>query len=104
MQMFLTLSALSLLCIVVSSLLFAAAIRNVCDEPPIETQVDPRLGMAPSHFFVDDRKPMSPPVSIEALLLQIEGHIRLEQAAAEAFQNATTVEALHMSTASPLVH
>jgi hypothetical protein len=105
MEMFLTLSALSILGVVVSFLLFAAATRNVRDEPQVETQVDPRLGMAPSHFFVDDRKPMSPPpVSIEALLLQIEGHVRLEQAAAEAFQNAPTVEALHMSTTSPLVH
>ncbi len=43
-------------------------------------------------------------VPIEALLLQIERHVQLEQAAAESFHFAPTVEALHSRTMSPLVH
>jgi hypothetical protein len=46
----------------------------------------------------------SPPVSVEVLLLQIEGHVRMEQAAVESFLARPTVEALHTPTLSPLVH
>jgi hypothetical protein len=46
----------------------------------------------------------APRVPIEALLLQIERHIRLEQAAAESFLDYPTVESLHTRTMSPLVH
>ena len=45
-----------------------------------------------------------PVVPIEVLLLQIERHVRLEQAAAESFHDAPTVEALHAPTTSPLMH
>jgi hypothetical protein len=43
-------------------------------------------------------------VPIEVLLLQLERHVRLEQAAAESFHWCPTPEALHMNTSSPLVH
>lgn len=43
-------------------------------------------------------------VPLELLLLQIEQHVRLEQAAAESFHQFPTVEALHRQTASPLMH
>ena len=57
-------------------------------------------------FFVDPAWTASPPqaVPIEALLLQIERHVRLEHAAAEAFRQAPASELLHIRTASPLVH
>jgi hypothetical protein len=105
MEMFLMVAALSLLGVAVSAALFAAATRDVRDLPRSEPQIDPRLLMAPSRFFIDDRpSATTTAVSIEALLLQIERHVRLEQAAAEAFQDFPTVEALHMPTTSPLVH
>jgi hypothetical protein len=44
------------------------------------------------------------PVPIDVLLLQLERHVRLEQAAAESFLMAPTVENLHSRTSSPLVH
>jgi hypothetical protein len=105
MEMFLTLSALSLLALVVMAVLLAAAGRQFFDDAPAERRSDAQPRHVPSHFFADTRQAASPaPVSIEALLLQIEGHVRLEQAAAQAFQEAPTVEALQMATTSPLVH
>jgi hypothetical protein len=41
-------------------------------------------------------------VTADALVLQIERHVRLEHAAAEAFLQFPTVEALRMQTLSPL--
>jgi hypothetical protein len=43
-------------------------------------------------------------VPIEALLLQIESHVRLEQAAAESFLQTPTPALLHSKTISPLVN
>jgi hypothetical protein len=102
MEMFLMVLALSLLGVAVSAVLFAAATRDV--RPP-DLRPDDRLLMLPSHFFVDDRAPGSrTAVPIEVLLLQIERHVRLEQAAAESFRDFPTVEALYTATRSPLVH
>ena len=44
------------------------------------------------------------PVPVEVLLLQIERHVRLEQAAAESFHLRPTPESLHVHTTSPFVH
>jgi hypothetical protein len=43
-------------------------------------------------------------VPLELLLLRIDQHVRLEQAAAESFHQFPTVESLHRQTASPLMH
>jgi hypothetical protein len=43
-------------------------------------------------------------VPVEALLLRIEQHIRLEQAAAESFLHRPTGESLHSRTTSRLVN
>jgi hypothetical protein len=43
-------------------------------------------------------------VPIEALLLQIENHVRLEQAAAECFLQSPTPTLLHSRTISTLVN
>jgi hypothetical protein len=43
-------------------------------------------------------------VPVEALLLQIEQHIRLEQAAAESFLHTPTGQSLQSRTTSPLVN
>ena len=96
--------AFSFLGVGVSAGLFAAATRDVSAPPSL--QPDDRLLKIPSEFFVDDRAPRSrpPQVPIEVLLLQIERHVRLEQAAAESFHDAPTIEALRATTTSPLVH
>jgi hypothetical protein len=48
--------------------------------------------------------PARPRVPIEALLLQIENHVRLEQAAAESFLQTPTPALLHSRTMSSLVN
>jgi hypothetical protein len=39
-------------------------------------------------------------VPVSALLLEIENHVRLEQAAAESFLASPTIDLLHMRTVS----
>ena len=103
MEMFLTVLCLSLFGVAISALLFAMATRE-----ERRTERATRLASAPvleeDRFFV---RPAPEPrpivrVPIEVLLLQIERHVRLEQAAAESFHQFPTVEALHMQTLSPL--
>jgi hypothetical protein len=101
MEMFLMVLAMSLLGVVVSGVLFSAAAREGAREPSVALRA-PSPALAASRFFVDVAAP--PPVPIEALLLQIEQHVRLEQAAAEAFLHAPTRQSLHCRTMSPLVH
>ena len=50
--------------------------------------------------------PAVPPlqVPIEVLLLQIENHVRMEQAAAESFLASPTHDLLHSKTTSPFVN
>ncbi len=111
MEMFLVAFALALVGVVVSGALFAAATRGDTREPFVTLRAPSRTIAQPARralgaggrFFADDA-PAPPPVPIEALLLQIEQHVRLEQAAAEAFLNAPTRQSLHCRTMSPLVH
>ena len=100
--MFLAILALSLLAVLVSAVLFVAATR----QPPADpARPDERLLNLPSHFFADDRVPRAGGVlPIEVLLLQMDRHVRLEQAAAEAFCDHPTTEALQRRTTSPLQH
>jgi hypothetical protein len=104
MEMFLMVVAMSLFGLAVCAAAFGAATQGL-------PQADPQLAEAPAipapQFFVDipvAASAVRTQVPIEALLLQIERHVRLEQAAAEFFQYTPTPEALHMSTMSPLVH
>jgi hypothetical protein len=106
MEMFLTVFGLSLVAVIVSALVFAAAVRPDSGVSPLP---DAPHVVDTSRFFVQDitrphRLAPVPPVPIEVLLLQIERHVRLEQAAAESFHLRPTSEALHMHTMSPLVH
>ncbi len=61
-----------------------------------------------TRFFTDSvAKPTAMPsrqVPIEVLLLQIENHVRLEQAAAESFLAFPTHDHLHSKTPSPFVN
>ncbi len=96
-------ATVSLLGIVVSIGLFAAAMHG--EDRTAETRVGQALPLGPPRFFLQERPAASAPrVPIEVLLLQIERHVRLEQAAAESFLHSPTVHALHTRTTSPLLH
>jgi hypothetical protein len=105
MEMFLSVMVTTALGVAVAAVLFKAATRGVSQSTSVQ---DESLMHLPPRFFIDDRVrsqpglPISP--SMEVLRLQIERHVRLEQAAAEAFRDSPTAEALQMLTTSPLVH
>ncbi len=109
MEMFLMVATVSLLGIIVCVGMFAAAMRD--DSTVTGVRPEHALPLAPPRFFIEDRSPAlapppvaSPRVPIEVLLLQIERHVRLEQAAAESFLDSPTTKSLHSRTTSPLVH
>jgi hypothetical protein len=103
MVMFATILIMSLLSVAVCAAAFAAATR---DEARPETQPEPRLVLAPPRFFASpEAKPVAAsPVPVEVLLSQIERHVRLEQAAAEAYLDVPSRDALHTRTTSPLLN
>lgn len=97
---------MSLLGVAATAIAFAAATKDERRETDAVPETKPVLATTPPRFFVE-QVPIAPPrpaVPIEALLLQIERHIRLEQAAAESFLDCPTAESLHSRTSSPLVH
>ena len=105
MEMFLLVAAMSVIGVAVCAVLFAAATRDVASRLPAQTAQ--HATAAVPRFFVDvdiDPSTVQTQMPVEALLLQIERHVRLEQAAAEGFQFTPTPEALHRTTMSPLVH
>lgn len=107
MDMLLMGACLALLGLAVSCLAFGAATRGA-DAPEPAVQLEEELpARAPAHFFANPvviPAPPQPPVPLEALLLQIENHVRLEQAVAESFLQSPTPALLHSRTASPLVN
>ena len=87
----------------VSCLAFGAATR---EEPAAQTEAV-KAAAVNARFFADT--PALPVaarnrVPIEALLLQIENHVRLEQAAAECFLESPNPTLLHSRTISALVN
>lgn len=125
MVMFLMAVCLSMFGLAVTAMAFGAATRDERSAEAAQPALKPALPMSisPSRFFSD--LPMvdlpaavlpamalpamaasasRPHVPIEVLLLQIERHVRLEQAAAESFLDYPTVASLHSRTTSPLVH
>jgi hypothetical protein len=94
----------------VAAVAFGAATRS--ESPESTSTVRPRLPLAnavpPTRFFSDTVA--APPsirtgqVPIEVLLLQIENHVRMEQAAAESFIAFPTQAQLHSKTNSPFVN
>jgi hypothetical protein len=100
MEMFLTIAALSLLATGVSAALFLAAAGST-KSPEHRSR---SKAVQPSLSFFGETRQIAPQVPVEVLLLQIERHVRLEQAAAESFVDLPTRELLHSRTASPLVH
>ena len=111
MEMFLMALAMSFLGVAVSVVAFSAAVRDDGrgdEQPRDERHPSLAIGLTTlpdDSFFADDRLLTGKTVvPIEVLRLQIEHHVRLEQAAAEAFHQRPTHEALHVQTVSPLVH
>jgi hypothetical protein len=109
MEMFLMAMVMSLLAVAVSAVLFAAATRG---ERPEATSPVTRVALEPQRFFASAAHaapeaapgPETEPVPVEALLLRIEQHIRLEQAAAESFLHTPSGQSLHSRTTSRLVN
>jgi len=112
MEMLLTAAVMSVLGVAVCAALFAAATRG--EHVEASRRAEPPA-LAARRFFASapDAAPASEPVAIgaqrelvpvEALMLQIEQHIRLEQAAAESFLHTPTEQSLHSRTTSPLVN
>jgi len=108
MDMFLMGLCVAVIGVVFVALAFGAAVRS----EPWNTTAQPELplvkAVAPARFF-SDRAPVPavvPPVQvpIEVLLLQIENHVRLEQAAAESFLAFPSQALLHCKTPSPFLN
>ena len=97
MEMFLMVLCMSVLALALAAVAFGAATRPERTAAP---QPQPQAAKAATRFFVEPQTR----VPIEALLLQIENHVRLEQAAAESFVAYPTSAMLHSKTASPLVN
>ncbi len=102
MEMFLMVVTVSAVGLLITVVLFAAAMRD--DRGAPEVCAESAMPLAPPRFFLQERPQLSPRVPIEVLLLQIERHVRLEQAAAESFLESPTSKSLHSRTTSPLVH
>lgn len=101
MEMLLMGLCISVFGLAVACLAFGAATR------PEATAVKAAPALQPSkpapRFFA--AKPVTPQmVPIEALLLQIENHVRLEHAAAESYVEFPTASLLHSKTTSTLVN
>jgi hypothetical protein len=108
MEMLLMGASLSVFGLAVACLAFGAATRGA-DEPAaaVAEAEAVRPAVPAARFFFD--RPTLPAaarnrVPIEALLLQLENHVRLEQAAAESFLESPNPYLLHSRTNSALVN
>ena len=110
MEMLLMGACLSMFGLAVACLAFGAASRGSGTAQavaPAARKEVVKAAVAPARFFLD--VPALPVASdarvpIEVLLLQIENHVRLEQAAAECFLEAPDASRLHSRTTSALVN
>jgi hypothetical protein len=109
MEMLLMGACLSLFGLAVACLAFGAATRGVDETNSAATGVHQdavKAAISPARFFVDRTVlPVAARnrIPIEALLLQLESHVRLEQAAAQSFVESPNSSLLHSRTISPLV-
>ena len=112
MEMLLMGLCMSVMGIGIAALAFGAATRSRSSDSTVQPQLPLVKAVAPTRFFSDSVAvpsavlPAVPTlqVPIEVLLLQIENHIRMEQAAAESFIEFPTRAQLHSKTASPFVN
>ncbi len=110
MEMLLMGVCLSMFGLAVACLAFGTATRvneEIDAAAPEIAKETIKVAALPERFFV---QPQPLPIAahtrvpIEALLLQIENHVRLEHAAAECFLEAPTASLLHSRTMSPFVN
>jgi hypothetical protein len=107
MEILLMICCMSLFGIGVACLAFGTATRTEPHAPDTVSATTVKAAAGPAFFAETTRVPvlaMSQALPIEALLLQIETHIRLEQSAAESFIQLPTAAMLHTKTMSPLIH
>ena len=107
MEMFLMVLCMSLFGLGITCIAFRAADRPELTSEETEEERVPELNAQPARFFADTAAAPNAAVArvpVEAILLQIENHVRLEQAAAESFLEYPTAELLHSRTLSPLVN
>ena len=109
MEMLLMGACLSLFGLAVTCLAFNAAQPHEEEAPAVQPELAKAAAVAPPRFFADPVPVMMPTaaytqVPMEALLLQIEKHVRLEHAAAESFLAAPNAVLLHRRTMSPFVN
>ncbi len=103
MLMFLAILSMSLLALAACVAAFSMATST---EPSAEKQPARRVVVDPPRFFARPTVKASEAsvVPIEVLLREVERHVRLEQAAAEAYLDRPTREALHSPTSSTLAN
>jgi hypothetical protein len=109
MEMLLMGIFISIFGMAIAAAAFGAAVRREEPAPQLQAQPQPAAAAAATiatRFFVQDGKIPAPNVSvpIEALLLQLERHVRLETAAATSFLAAPNSALLHSKTTSPFVN
>jgi hypothetical protein len=89
----------------VAAAAFGAATRSESHDSAVQPGLPLVKAVAPPRFFSDNAATpaaiATPQVPIEVLLLQIENHVRMEQAAAESFLAFPTHDHLHSKTPSP---
>lgn len=90
----------------VAAAAFGAATRSESPNSAGQPKLPLVKAVAPTRFFSDTAviSAAIPQVPIEVLLLQIENHVRLEQAAAESFLAFPSQAQLHSKTNSPFVN
>jgi hypothetical protein len=112
MEMLLMGLCMSVFGIGIAALAFGAATRRESSDPVVQPELPLVKATAPARFF-SERMPVAPTippvvtpgrVPIEVLLMQIENHVRMEQAAAEVFVTFPTQARLHSKTTSPFVN
>ncbi|MFG1691468.1 hypothetical protein ACGF5M_04875 [Gemmatimonadota bacterium] len=104
MEMFLVALFTSLFGLGIAIAGFGLATRDEEEEEPQEQPQ--RVSMPPGNLLPNDPPSVIPTSRLpsDLLMLQLERHIRLELAAAEAYLDSPTTEMLHARTSSPLAH
>ncbi len=111
MEMLLMGLCFSVFGVAIAAVAFGAATRSRSSNATVQPQL-PLVQAATSARFFSDRAVASPTVPavptsqvpIEVLLLQIENHVRMVQAAAEVFIAFPSQARLRSKTASPFVN
>ncbi len=102
MEMFLMVLSLSVMGVLVSGVLFAVATREHGESAAPVFSAVAAIDDEERFFMLRAPAAATRTIGADALILEIERHVRLEHAAAESFLLFPTAEALHMRTLSPL--